>query len=147
MRIIGCDPGPNDFSWAIYDNHLGEIIEWGDGFSWGQGDGAHIGLAGVERVRSYGSVVSNAVLETSETVGRLDEYFENFELYDCILIPRRTIVAHLTGSAVGGDKQVNAAVNLICPNFAKKRKGLNGHHRAAAAVAITCYDKFGKGTT
>jgi len=134
------DPGPSESAWAVYDSKEDDIVEWGTSINLE----VKYDMVGIERIRSYGQVVSNAVLETAEQVGFLERVF--IELKTRVhLIPRRTIVNHLTGTAVGGDKKVNAAVNLICPNFAAKRKGLNGHHRAAAAVAITCYDLYGKG--
>lgn len=159
MKVLGIDPGPSDFAWAVYDSDVDDITLWGvspylmdaiTDISVEFIDSDEIDLTicrviGIERVRSYGQIIGNSILETAEVVGALEQESHSFGGCIAHLIPRRTIVAHLTGSAVGGDKQVNARVNQICPNFAKVRKGLNGHHRAAAAVAITCYDKFGKG--
>jgi hypothetical protein len=140
MRILGIDPGPTGIAWAIYGPVAGErhdrpndIIEWGEcdnwhGAKWETGDflGAH-DYAAIE----WPVIFPGAGNEVRDTIATAGIWWDRLGK-STLLIPRATVASALH---VRGDSRINAVVASLCPALAGVRKGLTGHHRAAAAVA------------
>lgn len=136
MRVLGIDPGPEDWAWAVYDTaNGGKITSWGDRDTPcpSQGWCAHIAIEDIVTAWQQGKTV----MQTCKMIGRLQAMFP-----DAIMIPRKEVAVVLGGSVRAGDREINAALNRLVPSFAAKRKGLNGHHRAAAAVAYVAVGKI-----
>ncbi len=149
MRFLGIDPSPTGFAWAIYDEDRNEIVEWGheDGAIPGGVLGSTLlhwkdvcgktDVVAVERVMPFGSPPSSALLQTVEVVGMLRAMVP-----DVLLIPRKSVVVALTGQTQNGDKEVNATMERLVPNIAGRIPGIDGHIRAAAAVAYVAVGKW-----
>lgn len=145
MIVMGVDPSPVGYSWAYYseDESGRRITAWGDSALdlWPEDCPKIVGLETVS-VGGYGTTVDKNVFKTAESVGRIAAMLE-FRGCKVYLVSRKTVAARLVGVVKGGgsygDRQINAAVNRLVPGFARVRKGLNGHHRASAAVAITTF--------
>jgi len=136
VRILGIDPGPTGYAWALFDSDRNEIVEWGDNPSDDLVlDYDHVAIEDIVSVWHQG----RTVIETAKMIGRLQKVFP-----DAIMIPRKTVAAVLGGNARAGDQRINAALNRYIPSLARRRKGLNGHHRAAAAVAFVALGRIQK---
>lgn len=133
MTILGIDPGPNGFAWAVYDAKRNEVTAWGEDGDTPDTD--HVAIEDLVALWQRG----NPLIETAKTIGKLEMLYPR-----AILLARKTIAAALTGSARSGDKEINLALGRLVPSFADKRKGLNGHHRAAAAVAYVAAGRVNK---
>jgi Holliday junction resolvasome RuvABC endonuclease subunit len=136
MRVLGIDPGPNSYAWALLD-----VDVQGDGMAalLCYGDDVDIPVVAVEsvaveKIMPYGQRIGESVMDTIRTEQSAAESYERLG-FTVVRIPRKVIVVALCGKASAGDKQVNAVMQRLCPDLKGKRKGLNGHHRAAAAVA------------
>ena len=95
---------------------------------------APVQVVAIERCEPYGSPLSYDLRDTIETVGILIALF--VQNYPVLLIPRKYAKKALTGVVTSNDATVNRAVASILPEWGKRRKGVNGHHRAAAAIAL-----------
>lgn len=148
MLVLGCDPGPDNYAWTLYEETDTErsFVVWGECSydTWPNiPQWPKVVAIGIEQIQTHGHVMSNVTLKTCENVGRLNKMFD-FLNKKVFLLPRKAIAARLTDKATSGDKEINAAVNQFVPSFAKQRRGLNGHHRAAAAVALVTYGEIQK---
>ena len=134
MRILGIDPGVWEFAWAVYDPRCNEVIRWGYDQCTDQSEA--LGLACCEDIRVVIEDIvgmwqrGKTVAETLKTIGWLQA-----KMPYAVRIPRQTVKSVLTGSVRTNDAAVNLALGRLVPNMNGKRRGLTGHHRAAAAVA------------
>jgi len=146
MHTIGIDPGPDSYAWARYDG--ADIVAWGECAVDTLPDTPLHGLAavGIEAVMPYGPRVpfGQSTRRTCECVGAIGAMFRFATGREPERVGRKRIAADLAGSARAGDKGINAVIGRLCPAFAVKHRGLNGHHRAAAAVAVWLWNRFGK---
>lgn len=155
MRYMGIDPGPTGFAWAVYDDEAivgafrGGITEWGheNGVTPGSVSGSTLlhwkdvcgkaDVVAVERIMPFGQPPSVGLLQTVEVVGMLRAMVP-----EILLIPRKSVVVALTGKVTHGDTEVNATMKRLCPNLEGRQPGLDGHVRAAAAVAYVAVGKW-----
>lgn len=143
MLVLGCDPGPSDYSWALYneDDHGRGVVDWGTCpiDAWPQCEAfKKCKVVGIERIQTYGHPLDNRTLLVCENVGRIQKMME-YMSRKVYLIPRKSIAVRLAASVKAGDKEINAAVNQFIPEMKVKRKGVDSHVRAALAVAIVTY--------
>lgn len=131
MRVLGIDPGPNGFAWAIYDSEKSDIVEWGDDAA------SKSDYVVIEDIQSYGNMIGKSTLDTAKTIGKIQGWYP-----EALLLPRKAIAQVLGGSVRAGDKAINYALGKLIPSFSYKRRGLNGHHRAAAACAYVGYGRI-----
>lgn len=146
---MGIDPGPTGFAWAVYDEPRNRIDEWGheNGVTPSGVSGATFlhwkdlcgkaDVVAVERIMPFGQPPSVSLLQTVEVVGMLRAIVP-----EILLIPRKSVVVALTGKVTHGDKEVNATMNRLCPNLEGRIPGVDGHVRAAAAVAYVAKGKW-----
>jgi hypothetical protein len=148
MRMLGIDPACRSIAWAIYDDQIrvaskigpglgyrADIIAWGSGLNWCDECRADV-LGGRPSRWDYAAIewpvifpgAGNEVRDTIATAGiwwdRLGK--------STLLIPRATVASALH---VRGDARINAVMATLCLALSGVRKGLDSHHRAAAAVA------------
>lgn len=139
LLTLGIDPGPRDYSWAVYEevDNFRSILRWGtcDLDKWPENPPR---VVAIERVVSYGGTMARTTTTTCENVGRIAKMFE-FLSCKVYLIPRKTIATRITGNPRSGDRMINLYVARLVPEFGKFKKGTNQHHRAAAACAIVGY--------
>lgn len=120
-RIFAIDPGPQMSAWIIFrpgekmlfngfgkepnnivENH---IMEMSDDFD----------LVVIEKVAPYinpyarGGGMSGDIINTAIQIGRFT-FCADLAKKEHVLIPRKTIVATVTGNAKGGDKEVRSAL-------------------------------------
>lgn len=133
MRVLGIDPGPRGFAWAIYDESTNTITQWGNNMV----TAAYDVVAIEDMVGIYMPGKDRA--STAKMIGRLQERFPG-----ALLVPREAIRSVLTGSARGDEVRANRALGRFIPSFAARRPGLNGHHRAAACCAFVALGRSNK---
>ena len=134
MRILGIDPGNRGYHWATYDKVRNEIIAWGDESK--LPNGAEFDAVAIEDIAAIYHP-SRTRTDTAKMIGRLQAAFP-----DAIMITRERVRTVLTGSARGSEAAANRALNRFIPSFAARRRGLNGHHRAAAACAFVAVGRL-----
>lgn len=145
MLYVGIDPAPDGFSYAVYNDALNEFLDWGSILisphprKLPPPDFRDVDKIGIEDIVSMWQR-DKYTIETVKMIGRLSEIYPY-----AVLIPRKRIATITTGSAKSGDKQINPAIKRLVPMTAKVRKGLNGHHRAAMAVAYALREQVVKG--
>ena len=154
--ILGIDPGPDGFAWALFDTVSEDMLVWGEtkiftvkGICLGRSrptteefNNIEWGTVAIERVGAYGANSnSNALCMTSETVGILRHLWLERRV---ILIYRREVSRALTGRVNSGDAKLNLVMKRLVPSLNKKQKGLNSHTRAAAAVAYVAAGRLAK---
>jgi hypothetical protein len=151
--IFAIDPGATESAYAILDTtnpiDIGKIknedllehIRKGmhEGFLWDT-------YFAIEQIRSFGFRVGNEIFDTVHFSGKLDEAANG-----AFMIPRKTIAAHICGTATAGDSKIlNALVNRFAKGAPNKGKGTKdnpgffyGFHDdiwQAYAVGVTYWD-------
>lgn len=155
QKIMAIDPGSTESAYVIWDgktihekakidNHdLLKMITECDGIP---------PCIVIEQIKGYNMSVGDTVFETCVWSGR----FWQEALGHCLQVervPRKEIVAHLCGSAKGGDSHViHALAERFAPDQPNKGKGTKkdpgfffGFSKdiwQAFAVAVTYYDKY-----
>lgn len=155
IKIMAIDPGSTESAYVIWDGEriyerakisnkemLDRISLW-DGFPYS---------VAIEQIKGYNMSVGDTIFETCFWSGR---FYHEALRYNFIVerIPRKEIVAHLCGSAKGGDSHViHALVERFAPDQPNKGKGTKkdpgfffGFSKdiwQAFAVAVTYYDKY-----
>lgn len=132
MNILGIDPGPDYFAWAIYDTKRNEIRAWGRHDVCAGRPELPLGVDAIaieDIVAVY--IPNRGRTDTVKTIGMLEAWFP-----EAILISRERVRTVLTGTARGTEARANAALSKFIPTFRHRRTGLTGHHRAAACVAF-----------
>lgn len=158
--ILGIDPGQNKSGVVWWNSQTGKV-ERGehmendyvlDCISKGGYD-----MVGIEQIRSYRLVAGNDTIDTIWWSGRFYETALCTAVPDfgqsAYMIPRKTkegAVHHLCGQDGAGDKGVRQALIDRLGEPGKKKNpgntfGVSGHLWAALAVAVVCYDKYGRG--
>lgn len=136
--VLGIDPGPTGYAWARYDGT--EITAWGECGLTDLPDTPLHGIAavGIEKIQWYGPKVpfGNPTRDTCRNIGQIAQMLLFATGREPVEVSRRTVAAGITRLPRQNKQQVNARVNLLCPRFARRRRGLNNHHRDAAAVAV-----------
>lgn len=162
MIVLAIDPGNVQSAWVAYDMQrniiLGKAIvpnedlvaQLRDGVMHIDGDMVTPTILAVEMIKSYGMPMGDTCLMTCVWIGRFIEAWS----YDFELLPRKTIVTHICGSANAGDSNVRQGlINRFSgtrpigggktPEIGTKRKpgplyGFSRDMWAALAVAL-CY--------
>ncbi len=130
MRVLGIDPGPTYFGWAVYDDERNRIDDWGTHTL----PDMQFVTDGIDAV-----VIEDIVgiyqpgkqrVNTAKTIGYCQAMFPG-----AVLIPRETVRAVLAGRASATEADANLAFGRLVPSFADVRHGITSHVRAAACVA------------
>jgi hypothetical protein len=153
MRILGVDPSPTGIAWAIYDDQIrkavgvcavgyrSDIVAWGSGLNWCDECRAEVcggrpsrwDYAAIETITARrAGPISSAEIQTAFTIGIWWDRLGT----NTLLLDRSTIRAALKVGHGASDPQVNCVMAKLCPALDGVRKGLDSHHRAAAAVAL-----------
>lgn len=142
MRVLGIDPGPSYFAWAIYDEQQDRYIAHGDCVPGKESVPREFDAISCERVhrtvtRRGGKLMSagKTTLQTSETIGMIRAWAIGRDV-PIVLLPKPTITAAITGSAKSTDSDVNRALaNLVRGMPPPGSIGFIQHHRDALAAA------------
>lgn len=130
MRVLGVDPGCHGIAWAIFNSDIQDIEAWGEigNWQWYPDWIPPLRQAAIELPVIFPGA-GNSVRDTLVTTG----HWLHILGPDTLLIPRATIAAALHAK---GDQAINRVMAKLCPALHGTHRGLNGHHRAAAAVAL-----------
>jgi hypothetical protein len=159
--VLAIDPGPAESAYVFWD---GERILAKGNITNGEllqqlrtsfcrtilPDTAHFGPdhCAVERIRGFGLMASDALFDTCEFVGRIQEAFGESRT---TLIPRKEVARHVCqNTGVSHDKFIREAIitRFGGPEAIGKKSapgplyGVAGHVWAALAVALTWYDRL-----
>jgi hypothetical protein len=149
MRVLGIDPGPGGFAWASYDPEKNDIWNWGD---------CSMCIDMPLSIATVGVFTGDVVVVEEPALTSIDGAAQSLVRisfqsgliaggflargFAVNLLNRKIVASVLTRSVRSGDKEINRALGVLIPSFAATRKGLNGHHRAAAAVAYVGYGRI-----
>lgn len=158
MILLAVDPGPVESGWVVYDAAAHAVLEHGTQQNETLTRTVRMAaldslmvpkphLLAVEKVVAYGMAVGQETFDTAHWSGRFVEAWGGRHL----LVPRREVKQYLTGSVIGTDASVNAAVRdrfggSRCKGTKKHPgplHGFSGDAWAALALALTAAWKEG----
>lgn len=153
MNVLGIDPGQQQSAWVLYDPRAGRIVDFkiqpNGGLAWElRYRQIAANYLAIEMVGHYGTgmAVGKSIFDTCLWIGRFIEAFPGPHS----LILRKTVCAHLCGSARAGDPNIRQAIidrfppigGGHCPQIGTKKQpgplyGIKRDLWSALAIAIT----------